>query len=188
MDQVSPDSAGETPAYSPARRRHAPAHAEPTGAHLHSESLWISFLAEATLKRQRKFLVGGVAVAGLVGYLMVTGMQESMVYYHTPAELVSRVEADPSYHDLGLKVGGRVVPGSVQFDQRSLDLRFEVMDIADGTTRFPVHYQGPLPDTFEEGRDVVIEGKLLPGGTFEASTVLTKCGSRYEAGEEAYLS
>ena len=48
--------------------------------------------------------------------------------------------------------------------------------------------RAPLPDTFQEGRDVVIEGKLGSSGTFEASTVLTKCGSRYEAGAEAYES
>lgn len=140
------------------------------------------------MKKQRKFLVGGAAVAGLVGYLMVTGMQDSMVYYHTPAELIAKSIADPSYREVGVKVGGRVVPGSVTFDQRSLDLRFEVLDIAEGKTKFPVHYQGPLPDTFEEGRDVVVEGRLNEAGLFEASTVLTKCGSRYEGTEEDYLS
>ena len=105
-----------------------------------------------------------------------------------PAELVAKTTADPSYHDLGVKVGGRVVPGSVTFDQRSLDLRFDVLDIAEGKTSFPVHYQGPLPDTFEEGRDVVVEGRFTQAGVFEASTVLTKCGSRYEGTEEDYLS
>lgn len=140
------------------------------------------------MKKQRKFLVGGATVAALVGYLMVTGMQDSMVYYHTPAELVAKTSADPTYREVGVKVGGRVAPGSVRFDQRSLDLRFEILDIQQGTTRFPVHYNGPLPDTFQEGRDVVIEGKFTQAGTFEATTVLTKCGSRYEAGAEDYQS
>lgn len=140
------------------------------------------------MKKQRKFLLGGVALVGLVGYLMVTGMKDSMVYYHTPAELVSRVSADPSYRDLGVKVGGRVAPGTVAFDQYSLDLSFEVLDIQNGTTSFPVHYNGPLPDTFEEGRDVVVEGRFTEAGVFEATTVLTKCGSRYEAAPEDYLS
>lgn len=140
------------------------------------------------MNKHRKFLVGGSVVAALVMYLMITGMRDSMIYYHTPAELIARIGADPSYQELGLKVGGRVAPGSVTFDQRSLDLRFEVFDIMDGTTAFPVHYQGPLPDTFEEGRDVVIEGRFSSTGVFEATTVLTKCGSRYEAAEEDYLS
>jgi cytochrome c-type biogenesis protein CcmE len=138
------------------------------------------------MKRERKFLVGGAGIVAVVGYLMMTGMKESMIYYHTPAELVAKVGGDPSYHEVGVKVGGRVVPGSVAFDPRTLDLRFDVLDIQEGATRFPVHYQGPLPDTFEEGRDVVIEGRYTQAGVFEATTVLTKCGSRYEAVEEDF--
>jgi cytochrome c-type biogenesis protein CcmE len=140
------------------------------------------------VKAQRKFLFGAVMVTGVVGYLMATGMRESMLYYHTPSELVAKVAADPTYRELGVKVGGRVVPGSVAFDARTLDLRFDVIDIQNNATRFPVHYQGPLPDTFEEGRDVVIEGRFLEEGRFEATTVLTKCGSRYEATEEDFRS
>lgn len=138
------------------------------------------------MKKQRKFLIGGVVVTGLVGYLMVTGMQESMVYYHTPTELVAQSAADPSYADVGVKVGGRVVPETVDFNERTLDLTFMLMDIEHPETTFPVHYQGPLPDTFQEGGDVVVEGKYTPAGGFEATTLLTKCGSRYEAGPEAY--
>lgn len=140
------------------------------------------------MKKQRRVLLGGIAVMGVVAYLMVTGMQDSMVYYHTPAELRAKVTDDPSYRELGLKVGGRVAPGSVRFNERSLDLSFDVVDIEDGLTSFAVRYQGPLPDTFEEGRDVVVEGRLNEAGVFEATTVLTKCGSRYEAAEEDYLS
>src|SRR5690606_31919695 len=143
---------------------------------------------EGNLKKQRQFLLGGALVIGLVGYLMVTGMRDSMVYYHTPAELVAQVAADPGYHALGVKVGGRVVPGTVKYDQRTLDLEFDVVDIETGTTSFPVRYQGPLPETFQEGVDVVVEGRYTEQGVFEATTVLTKCGSRYEAAPEDYLS
>ena len=138
------------------------------------------------MKKQRKFLMGGAVVAGLVGYLMFTGMQESMIYYHTPTELVERYGADPGYGEVGVKVGGRVVPGSVRFNERSLDLSFTLVDIEQPGTSFPVHYQGPLPDTFQEGADVVVEGKYSAAGGFEATTLLTKCGSRYEAGAEDY--
>jgi cytochrome c-type biogenesis protein CcmE len=139
------------------------------------------------VKKQRKFLAGAVAIFGIVGYLMVTGMRDSMIYYHTPSELVARMQADPTYREVGVKVGGRVATQSVAYDARTLDLRFNVLDIEDGgATSFPVHYQGPLPDTFEEGRDVVIEGRFNAAGVFEATTLLTKCGSRYEAAEEDF--
>jgi len=140
------------------------------------------------VKKQRRFLAGGVAVLAIIGYLMFTGMRDSMVYYHTPSELVAQTTADPTYHQVGVKVGGRVVPGTVIFDPRTLDLRFDIKDIATGETEFIVHYEGPLPDTFEEGRDVVVTGRLTEAGVFEATTLLTKCGSRYEAVEGDYVT
>jgi cytochrome c-type biogenesis protein CcmE len=136
------------------------------------------------VKKQSRFVAGALVLVGVVGYLAVTGMKDSMMYYYTPDELSAKLTADPTARELGAKVGGRVVPGSVRFDQKTLDLRFTVVDIASGRTSFPVHYNGPLPDTFEEGRDVVVEGKMNAAGTFEATTVLTKCGSRYEAVDE----
>jgi cytochrome c-type biogenesis protein CcmE len=140
------------------------------------------------LKKQRKFLLGGVAVVGLIGYLVRTGMADAMVYWYTPTELVAQVAADPAVHQNGVKVGAHVVPGSVQYNQRTLDLRFEVTDIEGGSTRFPVTYQGPLPDTFAEDMDVIVEGHFTSAGVFEATKVITKCGSRYEAEAEDFLS
>jgi cytochrome c-type biogenesis protein CcmE len=138
------------------------------------------------VKRQSRFVAGGVLLAGVVGYLMVTGMKDSMTYYLTPAELSARLVSNPAFaEDAGVRVGGQVVPGSVSFDQKTLDLRFTLADSV-GSARFPVHYNGPLPDTFKEGRGVVVEGRYRPGGTFEAATVLTKCGSRYEAAESDF--
>lgn len=136
------------------------------------------------MKKQRRFMAAAAGLVAVVGYLFVTGMRDSAMYYYTPAELLAAVRQDPGKHDLGYKVGGRVAPGSVRYDQRTLELRFDVVDIETGVGRFPVRYQGPLPDTFQEGRDVVIEGTYGRDGRFEASTVLTKCGSRYEASEE----
>jgi cytochrome c-type biogenesis protein CcmE len=138
------------------------------------------------VKKQSKFLAAGGLMAITVGYLMVSGMRDSMLYYYTPAELVAKTTSDPSVHDMAVKVGARVSPGTVRFDARTLALSFEVFDIQEGGTRFPVRYVGPLPDTFEEGRDVVVEGRFTEQGVFEATTVLTKCGSRYEAVEEDF--
>jgi cytochrome c-type biogenesis protein CcmE len=138
------------------------------------------------VKKQRKFLAGAVALVATVGYLAVTGMKDSMIYYHTPDELAAKLAADPSARDLTVKIGGRVVPGTVTSNPRTLDLRFTVVDIASGKTHLPVRYNGPVPDTFEEGRDVVVTGRYTAEGTFEATHLLTKCGSRYEAAEEDF--
>jgi cytochrome c-type biogenesis protein CcmE len=125
-----------------------------------------------------KFIVGGALVLATVGYLMATGIKETGVYYLTPTELTQKVRTDRGIYDVGLKMGARVVKGSVQRDVASQTIAFRVTD---GTSSFPVRYRGLAPDTFTDEADVVVEGRLHQDGTFYATTLLAKCGSRYEA-------
>jgi len=124
-----------------------------------------------------KFLFGAVLVGGTVGFLMTSGIKETGVYFLTPSELASKVQADPSFHNVGVKMGARVVHGSIKRDVATRTVTFEVTD---GTQTYPVVYVGIAPDTFTDDVDVVVEGRLDSGGTFRASTLLAKCGSRYE--------
>jgi len=45
---------------------------------------------------------------------------------------------------------------------------------------FP-HAGDPLPDTFKDGAQCLVEGKVQPDGRFVAETVQAKCASKYEA-------
>lgn len=136
-----------------------------------------------------RFLVGLVGVTAVVTYLIWTGVSQTMVYYLTPTELLAQVSEDPTLHDLGLKVSGRVVRGSWEHDEQGgLEHHFRVEDLEDATVTFPVVYRDLLPDTFndsDEHVEVVVEGRFRHDGVFEATEVLTKCGSRYEAAPEA---
>jgi cytochrome c-type biogenesis protein CcmE len=64
-----------------------------------------------------------------------------------------------------------------------------VHDLEDESVRFTTEYSDILPDTFTDSEemtvDVVLDGRFREDGVFEATTVLTKCGSRYEAAPEA---
>ena len=133
------------------------------------------------MKKHSRFAIGLVGVAAVVTYLIWTGVSETMVYYLTPVELMARVEADPSFHDLGLKVSGKVVPGTYQRIDGELLHTFRVHDLADESVTFAVEYRDALPDTFSDDVEVVLEGRLRQDGVFEATTLLTKCGSRFEA-------
>lgn len=117
-------------------------------------------------------------VAGTVGYLMASGIKDTGVYFVTPSELAAKVEVDPSIRNVGVKMGARVVHGSIERDVATQTITFQVTD---GQTTYPVVYRGIAPDTFTDDVDVVVEGRLMPDGTFRASTLLAKCGSRYEA-------
>jgi cytochrome c-type biogenesis protein CcmE len=125
-----------------------------------------------------KFLGAAILVVGTVGYLMATGIKDTGMYFLTPSELASRVAADPSFRNVGVKMGARVVHGSIQRDVASQTITFHVTD---GRHTFPVVYRGLAPDTFTDDVDVVVEGRLLTDGTFRATTLLAKCGSRYES-------
>jgi len=130
------------------------------------------------MKAGTKFILGGALVLGTVGYLMATGIKQTGVYYLTPTELATRVEADRSFYDVGVKMGARVVKGSIVRDVASQTITFRATD---GEHTWPVIYRGLAPDTFTDEVDVVVEGRLQSDGTFRATTLLAKCGSRYEA-------
>src|SRR2546425_5389513 len=99
------------------------------------------------MKAGTKFALGAVLIVGSVGYLMASGIKQTGQYFLTPSELAQRVSADPSFYDLGLKVGARVVPGTVQKEIATQTLRFH---ITDGTVSYPVIFRGLPPDTFTD--------------------------------------
>lgn len=117
-------------------------------------------------------------IVASVGYLMASGIKETGQYFFTPSELSQRVAADPTMYDVGMKVGARVVPGTVDRDVGAQTLRFH---ITDGSASYPVVFRGVPPDTFTDSVEVVVEGRLQKDGVIYATEVLAKCGARYEA-------
>ncbi len=136
------------------------------------------------MKRDKRFMIGLVGVAAVVSYLIWTGVSDTMVYYLTPTELVAKVTADPAFHELGVKVNGKVVEGSYERSTDGLVHHFQVRDLENEDISFAVVYRDVIPDTFNDDVEVVLEGRYRADGIFEAHTVLTKCGSRYEASPE----
>ncbi len=130
------------------------------------------------MRARTKFIIGGVLVLGSVGYLMASGIKDTGVYYLTPTELAQKVSADRSFYNVGVKMGARVVKGTITRDVATQTITFRATD---GVQSYPVIYHGLAPDTFTDDVDVVVEGRLQPDGTFRATTLLAKCGSRYEA-------
>jgi len=128
-----------------------------------------------------RFFVGLAGVALVVGYLVWTGISDSMVYYLTPTELMAKVADDPAFHTVGVKVSGKVVPGTYEDGEGDLVHRFTVQDLEHDEVTFQAVYQGVLPDTFTDDVEVVLEGQFGEDRVFQAHTLLTKCGSRYEA-------
>ena len=130
------------------------------------------------MKAQTKFIIGGGLILATVGYLMASGIKETGVYYLTPTELQAMATSNARIHDAGVKLGAYVVKGSIQRDVASQTITFRV---SDGAASFPVSYRGLAPDTFTDSAQVVVTGRLQPDGTFRATELLAKCGSRFES-------
>jgi cytochrome c-type biogenesis protein CcmE len=132
------------------------------------------------MKPSTKFALGSVAIVAVVTLLMVEGVRSTGTYFLTPSQLVTKSQQDPSLHDIGVKVSAKVVRGSIVRDAAAQRVDFT---ISDGAHSFPVTYTGLVPDTFtdENEIEVVAEGKFGRDGTFHATVLVAKCGSRYEA-------
>jgi cytochrome c-type biogenesis protein CcmE len=77
-----------------------------------------------------------------------------------------------------MRVGGTVAPGSIHHVTGRIDFVLE----GEGKT-LPVSYIGsdPLPDTFVDKSQALVEGHPNADGRFVAEVVQAKCASKYEA-------
>jgi len=122
-----------------------------------------------------KFAVGVGIILVTLSCLAWVGAQQSKTYYHTISELSTL--SGSALHDR-FRVGGDVKTGSIQHFSGRVDFVL----VEQGKT-LPVSYVGtdPLPDTFKDGAQCLVEGKVQPDGRFVAETVQAKCASKYEA-------
>jgi cytochrome c-type biogenesis protein CcmE len=125
--------------------------------------------------KRLKFLIGGLVVALVVGYLIFSAARGSAAYYLTIDELQQQGSAVRN-----VRVAGFVVGESIVWEPRDLHLAFE---LTDESGQLPVVYSGARPDMFRDQAEVVVEGKMGPDGVFEARTMLLKCPSKYEEAE-----
>ena len=132
------------------------------------------------MKPGTKFALGSAIIVGTVALMIYQGIKQTGTYFLTPTQLVARTEQNPQFFNVGVKVSAKVLPGSIKRDALNQRVDFA---IGDGTRSFPVTYVGLVPDTFTDANDidVVVEGKLGRDGTFHATDVIAKCGSRYNA-------
>jgi cytochrome c-type biogenesis protein CcmE len=127
-------------------------------------------------KKKLRLVLIGAGILACVGFLLAVTLnsKSGLVYYYT----VSEFRKLDGPRNGGIRINGKVADGSIVRQKSGMDVRFEVTD---GQEVLPVEYHGIIPDTFVDGADVVVEGGLRQDGTFEASNLLAKCPSKYEA-------
>ncbi len=153
------------------------------------------------MRTKFRFVLGAGLIVAAVAYLIVAAVQSTAEYYLTVNQVNAR---GTKLVGQNLRVGGSVKPGTVSWDPKTLTLKFAIVQphapgkaavtrVAqsnignaavdpDPAPSFFVTCVGePKPDMFAPGRDVIVQGRLESGGKIEATQVLTKCPSKYQA-------
>ncbi len=132
-----------------------------------------------TRKKRRLYFVGILMVTlGASAALVLTALEDSIVFFHSPTDLVEKTP--PA--DRRIRVGGLVVDGSVGRLADGLTVRFKVTDKVNTVA---VRFRGVLPDLFREGQGVVAEGRMDSDGRFIADEVLARHDENYMPPEVA---
>ncbi len=127
------------------------------------------------MKTYTKFGLLVVAIIATLGWLAASGINETKTYYKEIKEVQAMGD---KARDGRLRVGGDVVPGSIVREGK--EVRFTIHQEA---LKLNVVYGGidPLPDTFKDGSQALVDGKMRSDGVFQASKIQAKCASKYEA-------
>ncbi len=122
-------------------------------------------------------VTAGIFVLALGG-LFYTTLSEGTEYY----KHVDEVMSDPgAWQGKRLQLHGYVVDRSILRKPDTLEYRFQIQ--SNGKV-VRASYTGVVPDTFKDGSEVVLKGRLDSHDSFlvDANGVMAKCPSKYQAG------
>lgn len=122
------------------------------------------------MRTSRKLAAGLIVIAAGIAAAAYAGIRSAAVYYLTPTEFAARADLRAAQ----VRLAGSVVPGSI----RRRDARVVGFQISDGSTTIEVAYDGPVPDLFAEGREVLVEGRAV-GSQLAATRVMTTHPTEY---------
>jgi cytochrome c-type biogenesis protein CcmE len=132
-----------------------------------------------------KYAVSFAVVVLALLYLVLSGLKGDRIYYLEVSELLTVEGAELAK---GLRVAGFVTENIDSVDRMNKFAKFEISD-TDPHARhqryqaavISCEYHGTIPDAFEEGASVVMDGRYDPAQKlFTANKLLAKCPSKYE--------
>ena len=111
-----------------------------------------------------------------IGYLAYAGLSDGTMPFVNVSEALNTPQGKLDK----AKLFGTVSADGLIFKDNRLGARFQLMDKDNAGLTLWIDYQGALPDTFREGAEVIVEGRMLKPAEFNATSVITKCPSKYE--------
>ena len=131
-----------------------------------------------TRKRRMIGLIVILIGVGVASTITIYSLRQNMLFFVSPAD----IEEQNLPMGREFRLGGLVVPGSVERGSDGLAVNF---DVSDGAETVTVTYDGILPDLFREGKGVIARGVLETKDLFVAREVLAKHDENYMPPEVA---
>ncbi len=130
--------------------------------------------------RNRLIAIGAILVAGAaLAWVAFGNIGENLVYYWKPSEMVA--QGDKAY-GATVRLGGVVVPGSLQWSAEHTSLTFEVADNHLPTAqKVKVSSEVTPPQMFREGIGVVVEGTYANDLVFKTNRLMVNHSNEYRA-------
>ena len=121
-----------------------------------------------------KLTIAALITLSAIAYLAFAGVKKGGWVYFVDVDKFAR---DTRLHAQRVRLHGKVDTDGFVASAGRMTAEFNLLG---HTERLAVSYSGPIPDMFQAGRDVVVEGRLGASGRFEADVLMTKCASKYE--------
>lgn len=126
------------------------------------------------MKNTAIYLAAFLFFAAALGWLCYAAFTENSVYFLNVAEARAN-----GLEKLGnARLFGRVAQGSIQKNTGAITFDLADKDFAEQI--IPIDYTGQIPDAFQPGAEVIVEGAITPAGRFNATSLMTKCPSKYK--------
>ena len=119
-----------------------------------------------------------VLTLGLATKLILMALEDNIVYFYTPNELIEKF-GDTQNIKKKIRIGGLVLENSLKKEGK-----ITIFMITDRKKEFKILFEGPLPDLFREGQGIIAEG-MFQNNNFVASEVLAKHDENYMPPEVA---
>lgn len=134
-----------------------------------------------------RYLVGSLAIAGALGFLVVSSLQSGTLQ-SVPVGTLRAPDKEAEYLGKRLRmvgfVGAQKVTKAPQQTENGV-ISLQKFAVIEGKNTVMVSYSDALPDTFRAGGPVQVDGIYIAPGEMRADHVLTKCPSKYQAEEAA---
>ena len=103
-------------------------------------------------------------------FLILKSLEENVVYFFSPTEIKSLTEIK----NKKIRIGGMVKDNSIVIESKNI-----TFVITDFKNEINVSYEGSVPNLFEEGKGVVVEGFLKDNNFLIAEKILAKHDENY---------